>query len=107
MSAAGLHRRQREPLPRVKPLAPLTALQVPVACSGSLFYRITDGYKACFAVSDVQANIQNTGTSAVRSVLGHFTYDQVRAFWTADPSPSFAEPSYPRSSVTGTSSTNG
>ncbi|KAJ7449304.1 stomatin family protein [Mycena latifolia] len=54
-----------------------TADNVPVACSGSLFYRIVDGYKACFAISDVQSNIRNTGTSAVRSVLGHFTYDQV------------------------------
>ncbi|KAJ6475725.1 hypothetical protein C8R47DRAFT_666302 [Mycena vitilis] len=54
-----------------------TADNVPVSCSGSLFYRITDGYKACFAISDVENNIRNTGTSAVRSVLGHFTYDQV------------------------------
>ncbi|CAK5274313.1 unnamed protein product [Mycena citricolor] len=54
-----------------------TADNVPVTCSGSLFYRIVDGYKACFSVSDVQNNIRNTGTSAVRSVLGHFTYDQV------------------------------
>jgi regulator of protease activity HflC (stomatin/prohibitin superfamily) len=50
---------------------------VPVTVSGSLFYRISDGYKACFAISDVQNNIRNTGTSAVRSVIGHFTYDQV------------------------------
>ncbi|KAJ7698860.1 stomatin family protein [Mycena metata] len=54
-----------------------TADNVPVLCSGSLFYRIVDGYKACFAISDVQNNIRNTGTSAMRSVLGHFTYDQV------------------------------
>lgn len=54
-----------------------TADNVPVTCSGSLFFRITDGYKACFAVSDVQTNIKNTGTSVVRSVLGNFTYDQV------------------------------
>ncbi|RDB29775.1 Protein QmcA [Hypsizygus marmoreus] len=54
-----------------------TADNVPVTCSGSLFYRITDGYKACFDVSDVQANIKNTGMSAVRSVLGLFSYDQV------------------------------
>ncbi|KAJ7198837.1 hypothetical protein GGX14DRAFT_469087 [Mycena pura] len=53
-----------------------TSDNVPVTCSGSLFYRIVDGYKACFAVSDVQSNIRNTGTSAMRSVLGHFTYDQ-------------------------------
>ncbi|KAF7324878.1 PHB domain-containing protein [Mycena kentingensis (nom. inval.)] len=54
-----------------------TSDNVPVTCSGSLFYRIVDGYKACFAVSDVEANIRNTGTSAVRSVLGTFTYDEV------------------------------
>ncbi|KAJ7856697.1 stomatin family protein [Mycena olivaceomarginata] len=54
-----------------------TADNVPVTVSGSLFYRISDGYKACFAISDVQNNIRNTGTSAVRSVIGHFTYDQV------------------------------
>ncbi|KAF7303704.1 PHB domain-containing protein [Mycena indigotica] len=54
-----------------------TADNVPIIVSGSLFYRIVDGYKACFAVSDVETNIKNTGTSAVRSVLGTFTYDQV------------------------------
>ncbi|KAJ3811843.1 hypothetical protein F5876DRAFT_38730 [Lentinula aff. lateritia] len=46
-------------------------------CSGSLFFRIVDGYRACFSVSDVQANIKNTGTSAMRAVLGRFSYDQV------------------------------
>ncbi|KAJ6460958.1 stomatin family protein [Mycena sanguinolenta] len=54
-----------------------TADNVPVTCSGSLFFRIVDGYKACFAISEVQTNIRNTGTSAMRSVIGHFTYDQV------------------------------
>ncbi|KAK0186634.1 hypothetical protein F5146DRAFT_1066690 [Armillaria mellea] len=50
---------------------------VPVSCSGSLFYRIVDGYKACFEVSDLQNNIRNAGTSAMRAVLGTFSYDQV------------------------------
>ncbi|KAG6820911.1 hypothetical protein H0H93_009685 [Arthromyces matolae] len=54
-----------------------TSDNVPVTCSGSLFYRVTDGYKALFKVAEVHENIKNTGTSAVRSVLGHFTYDQV------------------------------
>ncbi|KAG6909912.1 hypothetical protein DXG01_014432 [Tephrocybe rancida] len=64
-------------------LEPVTLLnsfippQVPVTCSGSLFYRVTDGYKASFEVSDVLENIKNTGTSAVRSILGSFSYDQV------------------------------
>ena len=33
--------------------------------------------QACFEVSDVDMNVKNTGMSAVRSVLGTFTYDQV------------------------------
>jgi hypothetical protein len=33
--------------------------------------------QACFEVSDVNLNVKNTGMSAVRSVLGTFTYDQV------------------------------
>ena len=56
-------------------------MQVPVTCSGSLFFRITDGYKACFAISDVEKNIQRTGTSVMRSVLGAFSYDEVFAFF--------------------------
>ncbi|KAG6831063.1 hypothetical protein H0H92_012986 [Tricholoma furcatifolium] len=52
-------------------------IKVPVTCSGSLFYRVTDGYKACFEISNVHENIKNTGTSAVRSILGLFSYDQV------------------------------
>jgi len=55
----------------------LIFVKVPVTCSGSLFFRITDSYKACYAVSDVHENIRKTGTSAMRSVLGAFTYDQV------------------------------
>ena len=57
---------------------PNVCIQVPVLCSGSLFYRIKDSYKACFEVSEVEKNVSNIGTSAVRSVLGTFTYDQVR-----------------------------
>ncbi|KAF7980754.1 hypothetical protein HWV62_36789 [Athelia sp. TMB] len=36
-------------------------------------------YKACFAISDVERNISNTGTSVMRSVLGAFSYDEVIA----------------------------
>jgi len=56
-----------------------TSDNVPVTCSGSLFFRIIDGYKACFAISDVENNIQRTGTSVMRSVLGAFSYDEVIA----------------------------
>ena len=52
-------------------------------CEGLIFFRFNRGLniyhfqQACFKVSDVQANIRNTGMSAVRSVLGSFSYDQV------------------------------
>ncbi|KAF8832600.1 hypothetical protein HHX47_DHR1001433 [Lentinula edodes] len=39
---------------------------------------IQQGYEGWrLSVSDVQANIKNTGTSAMRAVLGRFSYDQV------------------------------
>ncbi|KAF9552844.1 hypothetical protein CPC08DRAFT_698259 [Agrocybe pediades] len=69
----------RESSVNIPNLPGYTADNVPVLCSGSLFYRINDSYKACFAVSDVEKNVQNIGTSAMRSVLGSFTYDQVIA----------------------------
>lgn len=45
--------------------------------SGSLFYRVRDSYNACFAVNDFQSNVSAIGTSAMRSLIGHFTYDEV------------------------------
>jgi len=69
----------RESSINIPNLTGYTADNVPVLCSGSLFYRIKDSYKACFEVSEVEKNISNIGTSAVRSVLGTFTYDQVIA----------------------------
>ncbi|KAF5310195.1 hypothetical protein D9619_010592 [Psilocybe cf. subviscida] len=67
----------RESSVNIPDLPAYTADNVPVICSGSLFYRINDSYKATFAVSEVQKNVQNIGTSAVRSVLGTFSYDEV------------------------------
>lgn len=52
---------------------------VPVVVSGTLFYRITDPYEACFKVQDVLASIQNLGTSAMRSVMGTLHYDDIIA----------------------------
>ncbi|KAF8874434.1 hypothetical protein BD779DRAFT_1566795 [Infundibulicybe gibba] len=73
-----LHIDLRESSIAIPNLPGYTADNVPVTCSGSLFYRIVDGIRhASFDVSDVQSNIRNTGMSAVRSVLGHFSYDQV------------------------------
>ena len=45
--------------------------------SGSLFFRVTDSYAACFHVTDFQSAVRNIGTSAMRSVVGHFLYDDV------------------------------
>ncbi|KAI3595154.1 band 7 protein [Moniliophthora roreri] len=50
---------------------------VPVTLSGSLFFRISDSYKACFDISDLYNNIRNAGTSSMRAVVGTFSYDQV------------------------------
>ncbi|KAK7688983.1 hypothetical protein QCA50_007674 [Cerrena zonata] len=72
-----MHVDMRESSITIPHLPGYTADNVPVTVSGSLFYRIEDGYKSCFAVSDVKQNIEYTGTSVVRSVLGMFTYDQV------------------------------
>lgn len=69
----------RESSLAIADLSGYTSDNVPVTCSGSLFFRITDGYKACFGVSDVEENIRRTGTSAMRSVLGSFSYDSVSA----------------------------
>ncbi|KAF9476229.1 hypothetical protein BDN70DRAFT_882669 [Pholiota conissans] len=69
----------RESSVNIPNLPGYTADNVPVLCSGSLFYRITDSYKATFSVSDVEKNVQNIGTSAMRAILGTFTYDQVIA----------------------------
>lgn len=54
-----------------------TSDNTPVTLSGSLFFRVTNSYDACFRVSEFQQNIRNIGTSAMRSVVGHFSYDEV------------------------------
>lgn len=53
-------------------LAGFTSDNVPVVISGSLFYRVRDSYHACFTVHDFHSNVKNIGTSAMRSVVGHF-----------------------------------
>lgn len=56
----------------IKDLSGFTSDNVPVHVSGSLFFRVRDSYDACFSVSDFQHNVRNIGTSAMRSVIGHF-----------------------------------
>lgn len=56
----------------IKDLAGFTSDNVPVTISGNLFFRVRDSYDACFSVNDFQRNVANIGTSAIRSVIGHF-----------------------------------
>lgn len=57
----------------IKDLAGFTSDNVPVIISGSLFFRVRNSYDACFSVDNFQENVANIGTSAMRSVIGHFT----------------------------------
>ena len=63
----------RETSVNIQDLSAFTSDNVPVVISGSLFYRVRNSYDACFSVGDFQANVKNIGTSAVRSIVGHFT----------------------------------
>ncbi|PAV22182.1 stomatin family [Pyrrhoderma noxium] len=69
----------RETSVTITDLTCYTSDNVPVHVSGSLFFRVRDSYDACFAVDNFEKNVANIGTSAVRSVIGHFTYDEVIA----------------------------
>jgi regulator of protease activity HflC (stomatin/prohibitin superfamily) len=67
----------RETSSAISDLTGFTSDNVPVVVSGSLFWRVNDSYRACFAVGDYEGNVRAVGTSAMRSVVGHFTYDEV------------------------------
>ena len=60
----------------IKELAGFTSDNVPVIISGSLFFRVRDSYHACFSVDNFQQNVANIGTSAMRSIIGHFNVIQ-------------------------------
>ncbi|KAJ3087657.1 hypothetical protein HK102_010558 [Quaeritorhiza haematococci] len=63
----------------INALEAFTKDNVPVSLSGSLFYRVVDSYKACFNVQDPIDSIENLGTSAMRSIVGLFEYDEIIA----------------------------
>lgn len=50
---------------------------VPVLVTGTLFYRVSDSYKATFAVQDYIGAVRQLGTSAARAVIGKWTYDEI------------------------------
>ncbi|KIJ53737.1 hypothetical protein M422DRAFT_241981 [Sphaerobolus stellatus SS14] len=67
----------RENSVNIQELTAFTSDNVPVVISGSLFFRVQNSYDACFSVGDFQMNVKNIGTSAVRSIVGHFSYDDI------------------------------
>ncbi|EJD03876.1 stomatin family protein [Fomitiporia mediterranea MF3/22] len=67
----------RETSVNITDLTGFTSDNVPVLVSGSLFFRVKDSYDACFSVDNFKKNVANIGTSAMRSVIGHFSYDEV------------------------------
>ncbi|KAI0821079.1 hypothetical protein BC629DRAFT_1458051 [Irpex lacteus] len=67
----------REQSVDIRELTGFTSDNVPVSVSGSLFYRVRNSYDACFAVDNFGQNVAFIGTSAMRSVVGNFTYDEV------------------------------
>lgn len=52
---------------------------VGVKISGTLYSKVHDSYKAIFNVHDLDDSILSLGTSAMRSVIGLFTYDEIIA----------------------------
>ncbi len=49
---------------------------VPVSASGTLFYRVFDGEKACFEISNYVSSLYAVGSSSTRAVIGRFEYDE-------------------------------
>jgi len=63
----------------IEKLNAYTKDNVSVLISGSLFYQVTNSYDACFKVQDYKYNIENLGSSAMRSIVGLFQYDEIIA----------------------------
>jgi regulator of protease activity HflC (stomatin/prohibitin superfamily) len=69
----------REGLINIDSLTAYTRDNVPVNVSGTLYYRVTDAYKSCFAVQNSSQAVGNLGTSASRAILGKFEYDEINS----------------------------
>ncbi|KAI5481524.1 hypothetical protein MNV49_004281 [Pseudohyphozyma bogoriensis] len=67
----------RERAVPVSNLQAYTSDNVPVETSATLFYQITDARKACFDVQDYASSTRAVGTSALRSTIGKFSYDDI------------------------------
>ncbi len=53
-----------------------TSDNVPVYINGSLFYQKKDAFK-CFNINNPEERVADIGTSAMRSVIGTFEYDEI------------------------------
>jgi regulator of protease activity HflC (stomatin/prohibitin superfamily) len=49
---------------------------VPVVASGTLFFKVFDAEKACFAVKNYLSSVDAVGSSSARAVIGRFEYDE-------------------------------
>lgn len=50
---------------------------IPVVVGGSLFFRVSDAEKVCYSVKDYFELVSATGNSAIRAIIGRFTYDRI------------------------------
>ncbi|KAH8833949.1 stomatin family protein [Flagelloscypha sp. PMI_526] len=67
----------REKSVNISALEGFTSDNVPVLVSGSLFFKVGDSYDACFKVDDYERSVAAIGTSATRSIIGSFAYDEI------------------------------
>lgn len=69
----------REGMISVDDLHAYTKDNVPVTLSGSLFYQVHNSKQAVFGVQNLKSAVASLGTSAVRSIIGQFEYDEINA----------------------------
>ncbi len=61
----------------IENLQAFTSDNVPVTIEGSLFFQVKNSKDALFNVSNYTNNVHRIGTSAMRSIVGTFEYDEI------------------------------
>ncbi len=59
----------------IKELHGYTKDNVPINVSGTLFFKIDDAEKSCFAIANYTNSVSAVGESSIRSIIGKFEYD--------------------------------
>ncbi len=59
--------------------AAYTKDNVPVAVSGTVFYKVIDAEKVCFTIGNPIGAVKSVGESSFRAVIGKFDYDDIIA----------------------------